>query len=1090
MTSEGASLDACNCCEGLAHLTPLDQTSAPGLTAFRYRVGTHASFKASMLASLSGAPGGIGRIEALSTRADDDPTIALFDAAATMLDALTFYQERIANEGYLRTATERLSVLELARAIGYELKPGVAAGGWLAFEMESPPNPPGSAAASAPTPGVPEMAVIPVGTRVQSIPGQDEKPQTFETVEAITARRAWNRLRPRLTQPVLPANGHQTLYLAGTATNLRKGDMLLIVGEARAADPQSEQWDAAKIASVEVVTPDAGAACARVSLAEPLNFGGAAPAAPQVFALRQRAALFGHNAPGWRSMPTSFRAAYLGLEETRANLAEILSYRDWPGFSVAAVAETPATPGSGTGLYGEYYNNLNFTGARVTRVDPAVNFAWNTGSPAPGIGADSFSVRWTGAVEAVVTDEHTFITLSDDGVRLWVNGRLLIDNWTTHTSTRNTGTITLQQGERYDIRLEFFENAGAATITLSWSAPGVAEQIIPTARLYPRDLNVLHLDATYDTFVPGGWVALVAGSVRELYQIQSAADMPRALFALSGKTTRLTLAGENLRELFNERIRETSVFGQSEALTLAPHPITDPVSGDEITLDGLRPELAAPRTLILNGKRIRVRTRVALTLLAADGVTTAVVAAGDSLVLEQVTLLRGPNSPDDDREVYVFIDKNGFTGSIEQPFVSVTPAWDNIPSEPGDALVSEVIEIKEMIPDSDPTSIRLVAPLARVYDRTTVFIYGNVTRSTHGETRREVLGSGDGGKAFQSFELKQAPLTFVSAANAAGAETTLAVRVNDVLWRETPSLYGPGPRSRAYITRRDDEGKVTVRFGDGRNGARLPTGNENITAVYRTGIGLSGLLKTGQLALLMTRPLGVKSVTNPLPTAGAADPESRDNARENAPFTVLTLDRIVSLRDFEDFARAFAGIGKAQATTLWNGETRVLHLTVAAAASNPDGTHTIDPGSDLFTNLRLAMDAARDTAQRLNVDTYEPRYFRVRARVLVHADYLPEKAQAAVVEALRATYAFERRGFGQPVFASEVIGIMQGVEGVTAVFLTALHLRGAAETRESRLAANPATPIIGPGRTLTAVRKAQLLLIDPVGIEVVAEVAP
>jgi hypothetical protein len=274
MTHDG-SLDACNCCEGVEHLTPQDLTNPPGAEALAYRVGTHASFKASMLASLSGVPGSeIDRIEALATRADDDPTIALFDAVATMLDVLTFYQERIANEGYLRTATERLSVLELARAIGYELKPGVAAAGHLAFEMESPPNTP------TPVPGVPESALIPVGTRVQSIAGQDEKPQTFETVEAITARRNWNRLRPRLTQSVLPANGHQGLYLAGTSTNLRKGDMLLIVGEARLADPESEQWAVGKIVSVQAVTPEVSATYTAVRLAKPLSFRCATPATP------------------------------------------------------------------------------------------------------------------------------------------------------------------------------------------------------------------------------------------------------------------------------------------------------------------------------------------------------------------------------------------------------------------------------------------------------------------------------------------------------------------------------------------------------------------------------------------------------------------------------------------------------------------------------------------------------------------------------------------------------------------------------------------------------------------------------------------
>ena len=104
-------LDACGCCEGTEPLTPVSRVNPPGLRSLVYRVGTHASFKQTMLAKL------VTQIPKLTTRDDDDAAIALMDAGATMLDVLTFYQERIANEGYLGTATERLSIRELARAI-------------------------------------------------------------------------------------------------------------------------------------------------------------------------------------------------------------------------------------------------------------------------------------------------------------------------------------------------------------------------------------------------------------------------------------------------------------------------------------------------------------------------------------------------------------------------------------------------------------------------------------------------------------------------------------------------------------------------------------------------------------------------------------------------------------------------------------------------------------------------------------------------------------------------------------------------------------------------------------------------------------
>src|SRR5439155_24026000 len=135
---------------------------------------------------------------------------------------------------------------------------------------------------------------------------------------------------------------------------------------------------------------------------------------------------------------------------------------------------------------------------------------------------------------------------------------------------------------------------------------------------------------------------------------------------------------------------------------------------------------------------------------------------------------------------------------------------------------------------------------------------------------KETLGGGDARQTYQRFTLLQPPLTFVSAATPSGAESTLEVRVNDLLWHEVPAFFGHGPEERIYVTRVEDEEKSTVIFGDGKTGARLPTGQENVKATYRKGIGLSGLVKADQLTQLMTRPLGVKGVTNPIESSGAA----------------------------------------------------------------------------------------------------------------------------------------------------------------------------------------------------------------------------
>ena len=144
----------------------------------------------------------------------------------------------------------------------------------------------------------------------------------------------------------------------------------------------------------------------------------------------------------------------------------------------------------GIGLAGYYYDNIDFTGATVTRLDPTVNFDWASGAPVAGIGPDTFSVRWSGQVRAKVTGTTTFYTTSDDGVRLFVNDVLVVNNWTDHAPTENSGTIALTAGQQYDIRMETYENGGLAVAKLAWSGPGLAKEFIPQTHLYPYALLV------------------------------------------------------------------------------------------------------------------------------------------------------------------------------------------------------------------------------------------------------------------------------------------------------------------------------------------------------------------------------------------------------------------------------------------------------------------------------------------------------------------------------------------------------------------------------------------------------------------------
>ena len=146
----------------------------------------------------------------------------------------------------------------------------------------------------------------------------------------------------------------------------------------------------------------------------------------------------------------------------------------------------PPAPSTGDGLQATYFDNKDFTGSQITRIDKTVNFNWGTGSPDGSIGSNTFSARWVGKIIAPTTGKYTFYTRSDDGVRLWVNGQLLINNWTLHSVTENKAQVTLTAGQKYDIKMEYYENTGKAVAKLFWSSASSAKQIIPTSYLYAQ----------------------------------------------------------------------------------------------------------------------------------------------------------------------------------------------------------------------------------------------------------------------------------------------------------------------------------------------------------------------------------------------------------------------------------------------------------------------------------------------------------------------------------------------------------------------------------------------------------------------------
>ena len=330
--------------------------------------------------------------------------------------------------------------------------------------------------------------------------------------------------------------------------------------------------------------------------------------------------------------------------------------------------------------------------------------------------------------------------------------------------------------------------------------------------------------------------------------------------------------------------------------------------------------------------------------------------------------------------------------------------------------------------------LSFTTPLAHQYARETVRISANVAEATHGETVTEVLGDGDASKSFQSFRLKGAPLTYVSARNARGMAPEIEIRVDRVRWRLVEDFRGCGPDDQVFTLKNEEDGGTTVLFGDGLAGARLPTGTGNVEAVYRKGAGGSGLLEAGQLSLLAAKPAALKGVTNPLPPAGGRDGEPMEDARRNAPLGVLTLGRVVTLRDYADFARGFGAIAKARADWTFDGFARPILVTVAGEG----GAILPESGEDM-ENLRAALRQAGEADVAVHVRNYRPVGFGVSARLFADPDHRPDDVAAAARTALLAAFSFDARDLGEGVSRAQVIAVLQQVPGVNGVALDALY---------------------------------------------------
>jgi hypothetical protein len=941
-------------------------TNPPALGQVSYRTGRHATFLASMLAALSSADPALAPLGALRTRDPADFSIALLDSWATVLDILTFYSERLANEAFLRTAVEQRSVTDLAALVGYVPSPGVAASATLAFTL-------------ATAPGSPAAALIPAGTRVQSVPGPGQTAQVFETSADLTALAAWNSLPAQTTVPWSLSGTEQSTLITGTSNNIGVGDALLFV--AAPGGVPSQASGPVEFHYVTAVSTDPVARTTKVTWDVPLSTAQFADGA-SMYVFRKKAALYGANAPS----PATLSGPY------------IWQVPGWPG----------SPPGDGpAGPPGPQWNYQYGGGGQVylDAIYPGL-------TPAAGGGP-----QWL-----VLTGPEVF--------------GIVVTTVFTIDSARDL-------------------NPGLYALAYRVTVPVVGQPQVLFDGAPPQDPVTVTVDDILSGYI---------GLTPQVTAYVQSAQLTGAALPLTDWTSVEQLYPPTVIHFGRFQIDIPLMPGHAQG-ALAP------VAGSAVRVAGGQ-QVPAGQPAGLSGKRMRLQVAAPPAGMAGATFTPAGSSGESDAANGQVFLIDGypPVIGAVGDAIWPVITLSGVAGTLRIPAAS-SVASSFLPAGQDDPLTSEAVLIQAAAPDGDVTMLTLAAPLARIYDRSTVTVNANAVLATNGETVQEILGSGDATNPALSFTLKQAPLTYLTAAVSSGTASTLQVWVNNLRWQEAPNLLTAGAADRVYTTSVNAAGNTVVRFGDGTHGERPPSGQANIRAVYRKGIGLAGMAAAGQLSQPLDRPQGLSGVTNPGPATGAADPATADQIRRVAPLPTLTIGRVVSLADYQDYALGFAGIAMALATWTWSGDLRGVFLTVAG----PNGT-TLASDDPIVSSLGTALRQYGDPHVPLAILSGRPVLFTFTASVTVDTTaYDPAAVLAQAWQDTSAAFAFGRRSLGQGVAASEIIEVIQGVPGVLAVRLTGLRRSGQPATAGSVLRASGPQP---PTATQPALG-AEFLLLDP-----------
>jgi len=971
----------------------------------------------------------------LHLRARDlaDPTLALLDAWATVGDVIGFYLDRIAEEGYAATAQEPGSVLALAAMLGQQPRLGTGATAHCAYTLQADAED--------------KAVLLPAGLLAQSVPGPGEQPQTFETGTPLLTRPSWSTLPVKTTAPqTVPASGPQALgelVVSGTSERIAANDVILL-SLAGAEKPA--------VVRVAAVSVDQKARTTTVALqSQPALRADGAPAPPPT-----TVAAIDALTPGLSVRPpvpprsvnalnrgpdTVFAEGSDAVPRLLASLRPELAPHLYPALRSTPIGTAAI---SSAGL-------LRVKATPFGAQAPPRKLFDDLGQPA---GTEELPIEDIHALEF----EISIASLAEliDRYKLGAAPRLERLHAALH---QIRGDVAGRERDPVvDVRCESPLGSGERTVVIAGAPPWQADlRKLGTVELDVSD-NQLKVTYTSDDErrLPGLTVTAAFDAADESVQLmvpegEYAWDPAiRSPIRVSLGDRRLAISwpvtpGATAQSALSVRIETPLEVADRQRLVLdkvydgilpGSHVVID--SGGAAAGESSYPVVARVVSVAQVAiSRYDLTARVTELELDAPWIghqrllsavrPLTVRAQPDTLAMQPVPVLDDVGG---DR-----IELAGLVAGMEPGhLLVVTGTRSDLPAgstvvDGEVAMVANVVQGAADDGEEPHTTFELATKLAFGYVRSSVNLYGNVVAAHQGATVREVLGSGTPSQRRQSFVLASGPLL----ADAATGQSTLTVMVDGVRCPRVERIDSDTP-ARGYVTGLDSRGHTTITFA-----GPLPAGNGNIVASYRAGDGSLGNLRAGQLSQLLSRPLGVTGVINPLPAAGGTAPDGPGEVREHLSARLGALGRIVTIGDYAGFARGWPGVARATARRVDDSGKEAVLVTVA-------GVQPVAPTQALCDSIAAAATASGELGLPVLVLPAALVTIVLVARVTRAPGHEWDVVADGVRSALVADLGYPRRALAQNLVLSELTAAAHGNPGVDAFSVTALALVPATAT--------------------------------------------